>query len=762
MNILKKNILAKPSGITLEQHISDVIQEAMMICDSFPATCEKYQKIVGKDFRKRLEISALYHDIGKKDIKWQTACQADYADYCQWRRKHSEATAREIVDFLFYEGGKYIRKCGVRHELISVRKTMQRIPMSVSVAIASHHSKLGMSFKERWIQEGHKDIWNKIECIANEVIESEDLGYIAARAYEYDGVRGVLQWADHRASAKEDGETLPKITAFNYVFPFSEKRGIQKLVEVHWKENLLLVRAPTGAGKTDASLLWALKQIENNRADRLIIAMPTRFTSNALAVNVSKTLSSTGLYHSSAWFAKYNNKVENGTSSLSYALKELDMARLLETPITVCTIDHLLMSLTLTREDHHLSNFNMANSCLVIDEADFYDDFTQANIHFLLKILNYWHVPVLIMSASLPESAIKSYEKTGYHVTEILEEKSDYNRTRFSIEKIFNYGVLSDLDKVIGKAIERGNAIFYMNTVDSAVKLYRYIIKKIEVSENKLPILIYHSRFTELDKLKKEDELLCALGKDAWEHGKAEGIAILTQIGEMSINISPDIMVSEVCPIDRLIQRVGRLCRFDVRKKGQLYVICPQKRGYLYPAPYGNYDSKEKRWKSCSALDKTISLLNIGEYSINVLINILNSIYNDKQSFSIKACNNAKNLRSYFIYNWLINPKEKTDKADIDTIFWKSRDIGAQFPVFIKGPSCLSFRNYSSFYKYKLEYAIELPLYLVEKGRRLHRIDIKTIKVGDLHVESIDILREGFYLEDVGVNLIEEEGDIFL
>ena len=327
MNVLKKNILAKPSGITLEQHISDVIQEAMMICDNFPATCEKYQKIVGKDFRKRLEISALYHDIGKKDIKWQTACQADYVDYCQWRRKHSEATARESVDFLFYEGGKYIRKCGVRHELISVSKTMQRVPMSVSVAIASHHSKLGMSFKERWIQEGHKDIWNKIECIANEVIESEDLGYIAARAYEYDGLRGLLQWADHRASAKEDGEALPKITAFNYVFPFSEKKGIQKLVEEHWKENLLLVRAPTGAGKTDASLLWALKQFENNRADRLIIAMPTRFTSNALAVNVSKTLSSTGLYHSSAWFAKYNNKVENGTNSLSYALKELDMAR---------------------------------------------------------------------------------------------------------------------------------------------------------------------------------------------------------------------------------------------------------------------------------------------------------------------------------------------------------------------------------------------------------------------------------------------------
>ena len=51
MSILKKNILAKPSGITLEQHVSDVIQEAMMICNCLPATCEKYQKMVGKTFR---------------------------------------------------------------------------------------------------------------------------------------------------------------------------------------------------------------------------------------------------------------------------------------------------------------------------------------------------------------------------------------------------------------------------------------------------------------------------------------------------------------------------------------------------------------------------------------------------------------------------------------------------------------------------------------------------------------------------------------
>lgn len=757
-----KNVLAKPSGITLEQHTSDVILEAMSICDNLPTTCDKYQKMVGKDFRKRLEISALYHDIGKENIKWQSACQADYVDFCFWMKNHPEATLKDHVDFLFRKGGKHLRMCGVRHELISLKKKMQYIPMPVSVAIAAHHTKLGLSFKDRWIQEGHKDIWNKIESVSNEIIESEDLSRVAVSAYEYDGVRGVLQLADHRASIKEEGESLPPIASFKYVFPFSKKRGIQKLVEDHWKEDLLLVRAPTGAGKTDASLLWALKQIENNRADRLIIAMPTRFTSNALSVNVSKTLSTTGLYHSSAWFAKYNNKVENGSSSLAYALKELDLARLLETPITVCTIDHLLMSLTLTREDHHLINFNMANSCLVIDEADFYDDFTQANINFLLTILNYWHVPVLIMSASLPESVLKSYKKTGYHVTDILEEKTDYDRMRFSVESIFDYSVLSDLDEVIGKAIEKGNAIFYMNTVDSAVKLYRYIVKKVEDRESRLPILLYHSRFTELDKLNKENQLLCALGKEAWQERKAKGIAVLTQIGEMSINISADIMVSEICPIDRLTQRAGRLCRFDTKKIGQLYVVCPQKKGCLYPAPYGSYDRKDKIWKSCSALDKTISSLVTGEYSMNILINILNSVYNDKMSFTIKARDNAETLRSYFIYNWLIRPRERTDKEDIDTNFWKSRDIEAQSFVFVRKPLYLSFRNYSSFYKFKLENAIELPLYLVYKGRKLHRIDTKSIKIGEYHIENIDVIRDDFYLDDVGVNLIEEEGDIFL
>ena len=110
-----------------------------------------------------------------------------------------------------------------------------------------------------------------------------------------------------------------------------------------------------------------------------------------------------------------------------------NQARLLQTPITVCTIDHLLSSLTLCDEEHQTITFALANACLVIDEADFYDQFTQANILVLLEVLKYWKVPILLMSASLPDNIVQEYRKIGYDIKHILEDTSDIERARFSL-----------------------------------------------------------------------------------------------------------------------------------------------------------------------------------------------------------------------------------------------------------------------------------------------------------------------------------------
>lgn len=750
MNKYHYPILAKPSGITLDQHRKNVMSEGMLLTIQTPFVFQKYLERIGKRLERRLELVCKYHDDGKTFSKWQIACQKDYEEFLQWQVDNGgdfKSYTKENKD----KAGSNIRKASVRHEFRSlIVNEKLKLPFSLQAAIAAHHGKLSFKHEERWENEGAFDIWEKFRKESNRIIEENSFEKSVQNQYEFAGPRGLLQLSDHRASVVEEGEYVPDFIQFKYKFPHKEKRGVQKLIENHWQDDLLLVRAPTGAGKTDASLLWASLQIENKRADRLIIAMPTRFTSNALAINVTESLSETGLYHSSAWFSKFKDQIADGKITKQKADKIHEFARLLQTPVTVCTIDHLLMALTLTREDHHLITFNLANACLVIDEADFYDDFTQANILVLLETLKYWKVPVLLMSASLPESVLPFYQKIGYRISEILEDDSDNARIRFEIQSIQDYSKLSEIEDLLELCIKEGTAIVYANTVDKAFMFYDWFEK------HKVNPILYHSRFTEQDKMHKEQELIKSLGKEAWENHTAKGIAILTQIGEMSINISADFMISELCPIDRLTQRAGRLCRFDKEKIGKLHILVPYKNDAIYPAPYGEFDRKIKSWVPCEAFVKTREMLQPTFYNAKKLVELLNYIYKEQASFSPKAISNANSLKEYFSWNWLITSKQISKLDDTETSFWKSRNIGPQDTIFVKSPEFKSFNNYLEFQSWKIENSIELPVYLIEKGQKNNMIEIQKVWIKD-EIEIILVLRNGFYNFEKGVYLTESE-----
>lgn len=758
-------ILAKPSGTTLAEHEAGVVAEAMDICRNLPASLDYYSKLTGKDLAKRLSVSASLHDEGKRlSACWQEACRKDYRNYLLWKEENPSGTFNEYSHDKPGEAGANLRKTGVRHEMYSLKPALdKRLPLPLLGAIAAHHSKLGYGFEEKWQTDKlFAECWKRFVRTSNDIVEEGSLQTVCNKSCEYGAVRGLLQFADHRASAREENEYVADITTFSYQFPFAKKRGIQQLIEQNWDNDILLVRAPTGAGKTDASLLWASHQISAHKADRLVIAMPTRFTANALAVNVTETLSSTGIYHSSAWFSKKKN-IDNGDVSRSEALSQHKMARLLATPVTVCTIDHLLMSLTLTREDHHLIDFNLANACVVIHEADFYNEFTLANIMILLEILRMWKVPVLIMSASLPESSLPMYRRIGYNVKKILEDESniDNKRDRFEVCEIAVYESVDELDYLVDACIDKGNGIIYLNTVDKAMSVYRLVEKRIDEKGIDVPVILYHSRFTESDKLLKEQELLGALGREAWENGTAKGVAILTQIGEISINISSEIMVSDMCPIDRLMQRAGRLCRFG-HEVGQMYVVVPHKDGKLYPAPYGAFSQKDKAWVPCKAFIDTIDVLSTGRYTAESLVRLLNEVYSEEPQIGVKARSNADMLRQMFICNWLICPMEKWQEDDTHANNWSSRDIAPQGLAFVCKPDSTYFRSYSEYMEFQLLKSISVPAYLLEKGRKSHKIDTYKITIGNNVPIAISVIREGFYNLDLGFDLSEIEEDNFL
>ena len=221
-------------------------------------------------------------------------------------------------------------------------------------------------------------------------------------------------------------------------------------------------------------------------------------------------------------------------------------------------------------------------------------------------------------------------------------------------------------------------------------------------------------------------------------------------------------MISEICPIDRLMQRAGRLCRFD-NTVGEMYVLIPYKDSVLYPAPYGSYSQSEKSWIPCNALLATINILKCDIYSAQDLVNILNQVYAEEVVFSVMAQTNAKALKQMFINNWLINPVERWNEDDTHSNSWSSREIEPQGIVFVIKPECSHFCNYSEYMEFVLLHSISLPMYLLDKGRKEHRIDSTCrISIGSNEPILINVIREGFYEFDIGVDLSNDEEDNFL
>lgn len=731
-----ETFLAKPTGISLKEHTRNVVSESENYIAARPFVFEKYFCLIGTALQDSVSKVCKYHDLGKKFSQWQNACKKEFDNY-------------RITGKI---NGKYLKGAKVRHEIYSAIFCQQNnifLTEEELTAILAHHGKLSVQHEdkwERWCNGAGKDLWKRCKQISNR-IDKWDFSKVILNGYKHDALRAILQFADKRASAKEENELIADYAPFNYHFnPDWNKRPVQQLAETFATDDLLLLRAPTGAGKTDAALLWAAKQIkELKRADRLVIALPTRFTSNALATNILSAISETGIYHSTSKLLGTQSPLLNG------------FAKLLETPVTVCTIDHLLIALSKTKEDHHQTSFNLANSCLVIDEADFYDAFTQANLLVLLEALNALKVPVLLMSASLPQSSLRLYQQSGYNVQEIKEDTTDYKRVRCNVVAQLSYESFDDVKNVLAEATKQPS-IIYVNTVDKAIKLMTWFANNFTGCD----VILYHSRFTESDKQKKEDMLIDLLGKNAWIENRAKGIAILTQIGEMSVNISADYMISDVCPIDRLVQRAGRLSRFK-SEAGNLTLLIPQQNSNLYPAPYGNFNSGS--WIANESLGKTMELMQTGSYSAKDFVDLVNVVYENGLLFSDKATTNKKKFRELIKSNWLILPAYELDEKK-DSGNWKTRDIGGQEVVLTLTPDELEqryFKNYLDFEKLKNKFGVSCPTYLIKKNIDSGRLIMDKVIITDDDEPVILLSSQNIYNPTYGLDLsTSKETDQFL
>jgi CRISPR-associated endonuclease/helicase Cas3 len=785
--------LAKPSGITYREHRQHVFEEAEKMLTENSFWCKKYATLTEGDLRNQVRRAAWWHDVGKLHRQWQTACRKDYELYQKWRQAANlPPNKRDAADFKRFErerrqqkvsSSPHLLQAKLRHEFDSLLQATNHFknsdPLSLAemVAIAAHHGKLGTRYEERWRTDGKASsdksgpfsiLWDELNRESKILIPSnkQEWAKKIIERYKVAGVRTLLRLADTRASRLEGEDPVPEMKAFSYRFTHSKKNGVQKIAEESAaSQRLSILRAPTGSGKTDAALLWAKKQIASGNADRLVVAMPTRFTSNALAMSVDRhnSYNSTGLYHSSAWYNRYG-EVSDSEKSTARELHKL--AQFLLTPTTVCTIDHLLLSLTGTKEDHHSTFFFLANSAVVFDEADFYDPFVQSNLLVLLETLKILNVPVLIMSATIPDSSLALYG-LNEDTDKILDVPAEGRSPKRSIVWRGKAEFPEDVDGILRGMVRQRTGIIYANTVDRAYAYYKWFKNQQELGGPR-PIL-YHSRFTEPHKKDIESDLLTALGKQAWHEGGAEGIAILTQIGEMSVNISAPTMLSDACPWDRLTQRAGRLDRFDLSAVGGiLFIVEPIKNGETYPAPYGE-PKRGGGWLPAEPFTKTLDELKRlfdevpRQVTAQEFVNYVNDLYPNGSEFEANIKQNSSKLKRLMETNWMIVPAQHTDEENATVSGqWKSRDIPAQETVLVSPPEAAEvydfdtdtyfFRNWDELRSYQLEYGISCPIYLIEKAKRLQQLIPLKYQIGDDRaVKVLWIVEAGVYQSDTGL-----------
>ena len=318
-----------------------------------------------------------------------------------------------------------------------------------------------------------------------------------------------------------------------------------------------LLLSPCGRGKTKAAVAWGLRIAELNNLNRMVFAMPTQVTSNAMKETLSELFGKdyVGLYHGRSF-----SELKCGTDS-----DELDYGKLRDEnfqgevflkPVTVTTVDHLLYSFLHGFSQADFALGNLQTSCIIFDEVHCYERLLLSHLKLLFRTLREMKIPHLLMSGTFPqflrnelsrdsaEAYIPFQDNEGLYFEPFVLTKRDY--------PIINQQGLS---KLLGEEVRENHQsgkrqFIILNTVDRAQQLYKALRGLIPVGE----IELLHSRFTYRHRRAKEKRILEARNAHPY-------ILVATQVIEVSLDISSDLMYTELAPADALGQRGGRLNR---------------------------------------------------------------------------------------------------------------------------------------------------------------------------------------------------------
>lgn len=352
---------------------------------------------------------------------------------------------------------------------------------------------------------------------------------------------------------------------------------------------LYLVEAPMGNGKTEAALFACYKAMVNGDSRGLYFALPTRVTSNQMFWRVNDFLRSV--------FGDDNDKANrafliHGGADLFLSFAGADAGpgtswyasgcRKMLAPFAVGTIDQALLGI-LHVKHAGFRLFSLAGKTVVFDEVHSYDAYTSTLLQKLIAALLEFKCTVIVLSATLTRRAVRNYfgsesfsdkEKYSYPALFYKSQTEKLNIVPLAStgSKAFKVNVVYDEEaeykKVLQKALQGQQVLWIENNVAIAQQVYMRIRDLAQDAPIECGLL--HSRFTPKHRQEKENYWLKLLGKTAQASGFVSGrILVGTQVLEQSLDIDADYLVTRLAPVDFLLQRIGRLWRFNLPERAE-------------------------------------------------------------------------------------------------------------------------------------------------------------------------------------------------
>lgn len=383
------------------------------------------------------------------------------------------------------------------------------------------------------------------------------------------------------------------------------------------KPFFLAIEESTGGGKTEAALAAA-------GGDAFFFGLPTMATANGLWSRLAMLDGQQTLIHAKRWLLP--EAMVRAAAWINDSSRKAILSN-----IGVGTIDQAMLAVLFTRFNV-LRVLGLAGRALIIDEVHAYDPYMTRVIERLIDFHARAGGAVILLSATMPISIRQRLcnawrRGRGLQLTELANDAfpvvsyvTDNTSVQVPVQSYASRSIrvahINSFDECINRlwsfSKDSACAVWIRNTVREASEAYE-ALKSLGV-----PVMLFHARFAVADRLRIEREVLELFGKSSTKEQRSGRVLVATQVVEQSLDLDFDQMISDIAPIDLIIQRAGRLQRHRREDRGQpcIHIHLPQ----WDDAPQSNwisdwskgtarvYPDHANLWLTVKALGSQISL----------------------------------------------------------------------------------------------------------------------------------------------------------